>query len=144
MKEVHPDMIATHEEPARVYQGHAFIVEAAVSLGGKSVSPGINVFRFANRIPLLFEQASDVITRTASEVKWANYKINKKEDRIGVFVSLVSTKIPFKVGFRTPRISAESSPGQIAGNRQGIHKRRNSRDQRGHPGLVSFLTSFGV
>lgn len=96
MKEVRPDMIVTHEEPARVYEGHAFIIEAAVSLGGKSVAPGINVFRFANRIPLLFEQASDVISRTANEVKWGNYKINKKEDKIGVFVSLVSTKIPFK------------------------------------------------
>ena len=77
--------------------GHAFIVEAAVSLGGKSVQPGINVYRFANRIPLLFETSSDVISKTANEFKWAAYKINKLEDRIGVFVSIVSTKIPFKV-----------------------------------------------
>jgi len=26
---------------------------------------GINIFRFANRIPLLFEQGADVVTRTA-------------------------------------------------------------------------------
>ncbi len=39
----------------RVFEGHAFIVEAAVSIGGRDVKPGINVFRFANRIPLLFE-----------------------------------------------------------------------------------------
>ena len=40
---------------AGVLDGHAFIVEAAVCLGGKDTKPGINVFRFANRIPLLFE-----------------------------------------------------------------------------------------
>lgn len=27
---------------------------------------------------------------------WGSYKINQTQDRIGVFVSVVSTKIPFK------------------------------------------------
>lgn len=36
-------------------EGHAFVVEAAVSVGGRDIKPGINVYRFANRIPLLFE-----------------------------------------------------------------------------------------
>lgn len=31
------------------------MVEAAVSVGGRDIKPGINVYRFANRIPLLFE-----------------------------------------------------------------------------------------
>lgn len=38
-----------------VHEGHAFIVEAAVSVGGKNIKPGLNIHRFANRIPLLFE-----------------------------------------------------------------------------------------
>jgi Topoisomerase VI B subunit, transducer len=38
-----------------VLEGHAFIVEAAISLGGRDLKPGLNVYRFANRIPLLFE-----------------------------------------------------------------------------------------
>lgn len=36
-------------------------------------------------------------TRTAKErINWASYKINQATDRVGVFVSIVSTKIPFK------------------------------------------------
>jgi len=59
--------------------------------------PGINVYRFANRIPLLFEAGNDVITKTAMKrVNWAAYKINQSSDKVGVFVSIVSTKIPFK------------------------------------------------
>jgi hypothetical protein len=54
-KEVAPELVATHQGEARVLEGHAFIVEAAVSLGGRDIRPGINVYRFANRIPLLFE-----------------------------------------------------------------------------------------
>ncbi|CAD6225524.1 unnamed protein product [Miscanthus lutarioriparius] len=97
IKELHPDMVATHASSAQVFEGHPFIVEAGISIGGKDVKQGLNIFRFANRIPLLFEQGADVITRTAlKRIPWSSYKINHQQDKIGVFVSIVSTKIPFK------------------------------------------------
>ncbi|KAH0998012.1 hypothetical protein GBA52_021876 [Prunus armeniaca] len=97
IKELHPDMVATYSGSARVFEGHPFIVEAGVSVGGKDVKQGLNIFRFANRIPLLFEQGADVVTRTAlKRINWSGYKINQTQDKIGVFVSIVSTKIPFK------------------------------------------------
>eukprot|EP00743_Colponemidia_sp_Colp-15_P007906 GILK01008563.1.p1 GENE.GILK01008563.1~~GILK01008563.1.p1 ORF type:complete len:674 (-),score=141.04 GILK01008563.1:230-2227(-) len=97
IKELRPDMVATFQEPASSYEGHPFIVEAGVSLGGKGVKPGINVYRFSNRIPLLFEAGADVVTRVANKkINWASYKIKPTSDKIGVFVSIVSTKIPFK------------------------------------------------
>ncbi|KAF3452583.1 hypothetical protein FNV43_RR03016 [Rhamnella rubrinervis] len=97
VKELHPDMVATYSGSAQVFEGHPFIVEAGVSVGGKDVKQGLNIFRFANRIPLLFEQGADVITRTAlKRINWNSYKINQTQDKIGVFVSIVSTKIPFK------------------------------------------------
>lgn len=68
-----------------MFEGHAFIVEAAVSLGGRDVKPGINVFRFANRIPLLFEGGSDVITKTAlKRITWPSYKISQNSDKVGL------------------------------------------------------------
>ncbi|KAL6505332.1 DNA topoisomerase 6 subunit B [Orobanche gracilis] len=97
IKELHPDMVATYSGSAQVFECHPFIVEAGLSLGGKDVKQGLNIFRFANRIPLLFEKGADVITRTAAKrINWNNYKINQTQDKIGVFVSIVSTKIPFK------------------------------------------------
>jgi DNA topoisomerase-6 subunit B len=97
IKELKPDMVATSSEPADVVGGHPFIVEAAVSLGGRSVETGVNIYRFANRIPLLFEPGSDIIRVVAlNQIKWNLYKINPNSDKVGVFVSLVSTKIPFK------------------------------------------------
>jgi hypothetical protein len=71
-------------------------VEAGVALGGRGAD-GLTVHRFANRIPLLFEGGADVATRTAvTRIPWAKYKIDPARDKVGVFVSLVSTKIPFK------------------------------------------------
>lgn len=96
-KVLEPDIIATARDKAGAYDGHPFIVEAAVSLGGKDVKEGITVVRFANRIPLLFEGGADVATQVATKkIKWALYKIDHKRDKIGVFVSIVSTKVPFK------------------------------------------------
>ncbi|OWM73475.1 hypothetical protein CDL15_Pgr026574 [Punica granatum] len=97
IKELHPDLVSTYSGSAQVFEGHPFIVEAGVSIGGKDVKLGINIFRFANRIPLLFEQGADVVTRTAiKRINWSSYKISQWQDKIGVFVSVVSTKIPFK------------------------------------------------
>ena len=96
-KVLEPDYVATARDRPCAYEGHPFVVEAAVSLGGKDVKEGINVVRFANRIPLLFEAGADVTTRVANtKIKWSSYKIDHKRDRIGVFVSIVSTKIPYK------------------------------------------------
>jgi len=96
-KVLEPDLVATARDKPSAYEGHPFIVEAAVSLGGKDVKEGITVVRFANRIPLLFEGGADVATRVAqNKIKWSSYKIDHKRDKIGVFVSIVSTKVPFK------------------------------------------------
>jgi len=79
-----------------VVDGHAVKVEAAVSLGGRKVKEGIQVHRFANRIPMLFQQGNDVSVKTANtRINWKSYRIDKNSHKIGVFVSICSTKIPY-------------------------------------------------
>ena len=40
---------------------------------------------------------SDVCTKTAlKRINWASYKISQTTDKVGVFVSIVSTRIPYK------------------------------------------------
>jgi DNA topoisomerase VI B subunit len=67
LKELQPNMVATFKEPPAVFEGHCFIVEGGVCLGGEKAKEGITVHRFANRIPLLFESGADVATRTATK-----------------------------------------------------------------------------
>jgi len=101
MKEFNPKLIATSKSKPGIYSGHPFIVEAAVALGLESdkndnAKPGVQVYRFANRIPLIFEAGSDVANVVARDLKWTDYLIQPSKERIAVFVSIVSTKIPFK------------------------------------------------
>jgi DNA topoisomerase-6 subunit B len=96
MKEMRPDMIATSSQDVTVVDGHAVLVEAAVALGGRRAKEGIHVHRFANRIPMLFQQGNDVSVRTAnSRINWKSYRIDKNSQKIGVYVSICSTKIPY-------------------------------------------------
>ncbi|PWA94799.1 hypothetical protein CTI12_AA056680 [Artemisia annua] len=94
-KELQPDMVATFTSSTKVCLGHPFIVEAAISLGGKCVKPGFYIYRFANKIPLLNKGEFDVFTQTAINFNWNRYKINPAKHIIGVFPSIVGTKIPF-------------------------------------------------
>lgn len=81
MKELRPDLVATTCSPVAVYEGHPFVVEVGVALGGRGAD-GLTVHRFANRIPLLFEGGADVATRTATtRIPWASYKIDPAKVR---------------------------------------------------------------
>ena len=96
IKELRPEMVATFRDEPGVSEGHPFVVEAAVSVGGRC-KPGLNIYRYANRIPLLFEGSNDVVSVVCTKaVKWSAYKMRMNTDRIGVYVSLVSSKVPFK------------------------------------------------
>lgn len=98
MKEMRPDMIATNQAEVIEVGGHAVLVEAAVSLGSRREKKvGIKVHRFANRIPMLFSQGSDVSYITAHKnINWKTYRMDQNQQKIGVYVSIVSTKVPYK------------------------------------------------
>lgn len=54
--------------------------------------------RMEDKIALLSEEVVifDIILIGVLFISWNSYKINQTQDKIGVFVSIVSTKIPFK------------------------------------------------
>jgi DNA topoisomerase-6 subunit B len=81
------------------YLGYPFIVEVAVASGKtirKSHGPGIHIYRFANKIPLLFDEGSGVIWKAANKnINWKTYSVDS-DTPIVVAVHVCSTKIPYK------------------------------------------------
>ena len=81
------------------YLGYPFIVEAAVATG-KSISKqfkgGTTIIRFANRIPLLFDESSGVVWKVINRnINWATYKVFA-DTPVVIAVHVCSTKIPYK------------------------------------------------
>jgi DNA topoisomerase-6 subunit B len=96
LKELKPDFIAVCQRKPSAYSGHPFIVEAAIAYGGDIPKAGdIVVYRFANRIPLLYDEASDITVRVIKSINWRTYKVSP-DMPIAILVHLCSTKVPYK------------------------------------------------
>ncbi len=90
-----PDFITVIQRNASAYSGFPFIVEMGIAYGGDIKTRGIKVYRFANRIPLLYDEGSDVVLKVVNDIDWSRYKA--KGDPPLVIVSHVcSTRIPYK------------------------------------------------
>jgi DNA topoisomerase-6 subunit B len=80
------------------YLGFPFIVEAAIATG-KTIQKqfkGITIIRFANRIPLLFDESSGVVWKTINKIiHWDTYKVSSETPMV-IVVHVCSTKIPYK------------------------------------------------
>lgn len=99
-KEFNPEFVIAVARKPSVYEGHPFIIEAAIAYGG-GISPpqgpgDVNLFRFANKIPLLYDAYNDVAMKVIKRIKWWRYKIDIEKDPVAFFVHICSTKIPYK------------------------------------------------
>ncbi len=96
LKELKPDFIAVCQRKPSAYSGHPFIVETAIAYGGDiPKEDDILVYRFANRIPLLYDEASDVTVKVIRSISWRTYKVSA-DMPIAIVVHLCSTKVPYK------------------------------------------------
>jgi len=96
-KELAPEYVEVYQRKPSAYSGFPFIVEVGIAYGGKIPNTGgIVLYRFANKIPLLFDEASDVSWKVANSlVDWRHYNV-LPDMPIAVFVHLCSTKVPYK------------------------------------------------
>jgi DNA topoisomerase-6 subunit B len=95
-KELNPEFATVVARPPSSYSGFPFLVEVGVAYGGKVLQPGVKLFRFANRIPLLYDESSDVSFEVLNEeVDWRRYHV-PPEAPIGVISHICSTRIPYK------------------------------------------------
>lgn len=98
-KEIQLDFVRARTRPSAVYGGHSFIIEAAIGYGGKIPPEGnAQLFRFANRVPLLYQQGACAITNCVAQVNWRNYGLSQQGLPTGpalVMVHVASTNVPF-------------------------------------------------
>jgi len=96
LKELKPDFTAVCQRKPSTYSGHPFIVETAIAYGGDiPAKDDILVYRFANRIPLLYDEASDVSVKVIRSVNWRRYKVSPSMP-LAILVHICSTKVPYK------------------------------------------------
>ncbi|MFA4854967.1 MAG: DNA topoisomerase VI subunit B [archaeon] len=110
---VQPEFLSVVERKPQVYsEGIAFQVEVAVAFGGnagrgsgetiensdgtKTEIKRVEVMRFANRVPLLFDGGGCALTKAVQSVDWKRYGIRDMNSApLTVFVHILSVHIPY-------------------------------------------------
>jgi DNA topoisomerase-6 subunit B len=85
-----------------VYRGNPFCVEAGIAWGGEGVAADelANLFRFANRVPLLYQQSACAVQKAVLSCPWRNYGVDQSRGALPsgpllVFVHVASVWVPF-------------------------------------------------
>jgi DNA topoisomerase VI subunit B len=97
----HNYFIATVTRPPKVYRGNPFQVEVGLAYGGSwPADKTIELFRFANRVPLLFQRGACGITEAIVKTDWRNYLLSQPKGSLPVgpmalLVHIASVWVPF-------------------------------------------------
>lgn len=101
--EARPEFFAPPvSRPPRVRGGFPFLVEVGLVYGGGlPADQPMQLLRFANRVPLLFQQGACAITNAVSTLDWRRYGLDQKGGNglpsgpVLLLVHVASTKVPF-------------------------------------------------
>ena len=101
--ELRPEFFAPPvSRPPKVHAGFPFMVEVGLVYGGGlPAEQPVQILRFANRVPLLFQQGACAITTAIAGLDWRRYGLEQKGGSgiptgpALILVHVASTKIPF-------------------------------------------------
>jgi DNA topoisomerase-6 subunit B len=101
LKGVRAEFYAASSRDAAVYRGRPFLIEAAIAFGGEL--PGdesSRVIRFANRVPLLYQQSACSSFKAVTETNWRNYDLQQPRGAVPVgplviMIHMASVWVPF-------------------------------------------------
>jgi DNA topoisomerase-6 subunit B len=91
-----PDFMAVVQRTASAYSGFPFVIEMGIAYGGNIESRGTKVYRFANRIPLLYDEGSDVVLKVVNDTDWNRYKVKNDSAPMIIVSHICSTRVPYK------------------------------------------------
>ncbi|MEG9195100.1 MAG: DNA topoisomerase VI subunit B [Candidatus Methanoglobus sp.] len=100
ISEYSPEFVYAVTRRPKVYSGHPFLVEAAIAYGGEIRADKIILLRFANKIPLLYQQGGCALTKAVESINWKNYGLEQTKEELPygnavILVHLASTNIPY-------------------------------------------------
>ncbi len=142
---VEADFYASCTRNPAVYRGNPFIVEAALAFGCKNDNkkddekePLMRLVRFANRVPLLYQQSGCATHKATLEVNWRGYGLSQSRGALPsgsmmLMLHIASVWVPFTSESKEavahyPEIIKELKLAiQECGRKLGMHVRKQKR-----------------
>jgi DNA topoisomerase-6 subunit B len=141
--EVDAEFYASVTRRPAIYRGNPFLVEVGLAYGGiLGAEDPITLYRYANRVPLQYQQGACAITRSVTGTDWKAYQLQQPRGALPLgpmllMVHIASVWVPFTSESKEaiahyPEIIKEIKLGlQECGRRVGgfIRKRRREADE---------------
>jgi DNA topoisomerase-6 subunit B len=138
--EVKAEFYAAITRRPAVYRGNPFLIEVGLAYGGAlPAEEPIQVYRFANRVPLQYQQGGCAITKAVTGTDWRSYQLQQPRGALPVgpmvlMVHIASVWVPFTSESKEaiahyPEIVKEMRLGlQECGRQVGLFIRKRRRD----------------
>lgn len=100
-KEINAEFYTAVSRPVFVYRGNPFQVEVGIAYGGaQPKDEQVSLLRFANRVPLLYQQGSCAFTKSIIGTSWKTYGLQQSNGSIPIgpvtiLLHIASVWVPF-------------------------------------------------
>jgi len=100
-KEINAEFYTSVTRSPTVYRGNPFVIEAGIAFGGnQEPEASVRLLRFANRVPLLYQQGACAITKSVINTMWRNYGLGQSRGGLPtgpctIVVHMASVWVPF-------------------------------------------------
>jgi DNA topoisomerase-6 subunit B len=158
-KEIPASFFTAITRSPAVYRGNPFQIEVGMAYGGSL--PGddlVDLLRFANRVPLQYQQSSCAITKAVLSIDWRSYGLSQAKGAlpagpVALFVHIASVWVPFTSESKEaiaayPEIMRELRLAlQDCGRRLAIHiraHRREAEEQKKKSYIERYIPHIGI
>ncbi len=138
--EVKAEFFAAETRRPAVYRGNPFLVEVGLAYGGElPTEEPVQVYRYANRVPLQYQQGGCAITKAVTGTDWKSYQLQQPRGALPIgpavlLVHIASVWVPFTSESKEaiahyPEIVKEMRLAlQECGRQVAMHIRKRRRD----------------
>jgi DNA topoisomerase VI subunit B len=100
-KEINAEFYTAVSRSPAIYRGNPFVIEVGIAYGGDiPTERSCDILRFANRVPLLYQQGACVFTSSIGKTNWRTYGLNQSNGSLPqgplvILIHIASVWVPF-------------------------------------------------
>ncbi len=156
---VEADYYTTVTRPPAVYRGNPFQIEVGLAYGGELPGDGlVELYRYANRVPLQYQRGACAMTKAVVDLPWRNYRISQSRGALPtgpiiLAVHIASVWVPFTSESKEavahyPEILKEIRLAlQECGRQVGLHiskRRRLAEEGKKRSYIQKYIPQIGI
>ena len=138
-KEISAEFYVTTSRSPSVYRGNPFVIEAGIAYGGEiPKDQNVTILRYANRVPLLYQEGACGMTEAITETGWKSYGLEQRGTSMPtgpavIVVHMASAWVPFTseskeaIAHYAEIIKEIKLALQECGRQLGLYVRKKSR-----------------